>query len=927
MGSRRHDDRDDPGLADIPVPQVQAMPMQAARAPPRVDYRSLPISSSGRRPAKEAPMPLSEYEALHCLDAERFRRVFDVRDGRRGLREETYANRWNHMPIARPEYDSLKVYSTTNAYPDMPYIRCREEYYYQERLCNLLESIIQASQAGSRDASSSIFPPSGHQILGAFCFPFPLDKVYWMDNSHQGFSRWRRWAVDDSRVRTSHSYFFSYHNVEFWNISVERRREVYLRVPRTEFFNVTRDLPILNPPCVAYHTTILRRSSDPVVGAFWQVLFLEWALSVFISWLRAVRYGIETQGVNRDHRVGPTATSPAGRMFPLPRPLIEYLFKLGLQNLVRGTEYSEREARYWLQLSVSTDWSQTPGFLWYDSDRNLFYAITRSYQVQDDGRNYGARTEIPLPQWFREASHWEVPDYYPDEGRFTPRNFNSAAASYEVEVPDPYVQAPIPPSAERPLPVYTEEPTPAPASVSRQPTGAGMDYSYPATGVPPSSGPMRVPQVPSSSRAPLSVSGPAPTSQVPPSVSLPPASASIAPGVSIPPTSVQVPPSVPPPATPQGPPSRRPPRENTPLVPQGSAEESRPKRVPALPPVELTPSRPTGLSIGINPVAETEEEQKKMEALRTWCRRVGLVPPEGRADLLRVAYELGALCLTTRRELYRYRENVVRNFHSLEVGTGLFPRDHPESLSALRTAKRLLPIRGDPDWDSPYSFAPMYEVENRHARDDYRFQSIAYSTTNGYPYVPTYRVKEPTPAILHSLEPGLFEADELPEEMRAGGLTVPLPMRIKYDNEAWKPIAERYAKKRATPSGDPASTSKGPDAPSDDPQGLSAPSQSTAGPARKKAKTVSPTLFEQALERRKNAAAPPLISTLRGRPLSSQGAGSSRDTVQAPVLVEEKPLQEPKKVTSGDGSKKAGVSRPRLFLLELVIFWMMPSCR
>ena len=203
MGSRRHDDREDLRLADIPVPQVQAMPMQTARAPPRVDYRSLPISSSGRRPAKEAPMPLSEYGALHCLDAERFRRVFDVRDGCRGLREETYANRWNHMPIARPEYDSLKVYSTSNVYPDMPYIRCREEYYYQEHLCNLLESIIQASQAGSRDSSSSIFPPSGHQILGAFCFPFPLDKVYWMDSSQQGFSRWRRWAVDDSRVHLS----------------------------------------------------------------------------------------------------------------------------------------------------------------------------------------------------------------------------------------------------------------------------------------------------------------------------------------------------------------------------------------------------------------------------------------------------------------------------------------------------------------------------------------------------------------------------------------------------------------------------------------------------------------------------------------------------------------------------------------------------
>ena len=135
--------------------------------------------------------------------------------------------------------------------------------------------------------------------------------------------------------------------------------------------------------------------------------------------------------------------------------------------------------------------------------------------MQDDGRNYGARTEISLLHWFREASHWVVPDYYPDEGRFTTRNFNSAAASYEVEVHDPYVQAPIPPSAERPLPVYTEEPTPAPVSVSRQPTGTGMDHAYPATGVPPSSGPMRVPQVPSSSRAPLSVSGPIPRVRFP----------------------------------------------------------------------------------------------------------------------------------------------------------------------------------------------------------------------------------------------------------------------------------------------------------------------------------------------------------------------------------------------------------------------------
>ena len=108
---------------------------------------------------------------------------------------------------------------------------------------------------------------------------------------------------------------------------------------------------------------------------------------------------------------------PVSRLIPLPTGLISYVRELGVQDIVRGTEFDPRETETLLRYGAETDWTKTPGFLWYDYETDRFSAMLRHPGGNEDGKAYPIR--IVLPESCR--SPWpilEVADYNPRGKRF-----------------------------------------------------------------------------------------------------------------------------------------------------------------------------------------------------------------------------------------------------------------------------------------------------------------------------------------------------------------------------------------------------------------------------------------------------------------------------------------------------------------------------
>ena len=97
--------------------------------------------------------------------------------------------------------------------------------------------------------------------------------------------------------------------------------------------------------------------------------------------------------------------------------------ELGVQDIIRGTEFDPRETETLLRYAAEADWTKSPGFLWYNYETDRFSAMRRHPGEHDDIKAHPTR--VVLPDCRR--SQWlilEVADYYPREKRFVPECFN-----------------------------------------------------------------------------------------------------------------------------------------------------------------------------------------------------------------------------------------------------------------------------------------------------------------------------------------------------------------------------------------------------------------------------------------------------------------------------------------------------------------------
>ena len=200
-----------------------------------------------------------------------------------------------------------------------------------------------------------------------------------------------------------------------------------------------------------------------------------------MAFLHAARYGIQMNAKNRDWRLFQDRgiASPVGRLLPLPTGLISYVRELGVQNIVRGTEFDPRETETLLRYAAETDWTKTPGFLWYDYETDRFSAIPRHPGGHDDGKAYPTRVVLPESR----RSPWpilEVADYYPRGKGFVPECFHPLEVAPDAvpifppnshgavsAVPSQYGgESIVAPADERGLVSYDDEDVPAPVPVA-----------------------------------------------------------------------------------------------------------------------------------------------------------------------------------------------------------------------------------------------------------------------------------------------------------------------------------------------------------------------------------------------------------------------------------------------------------------------------
>lgn len=146
----------------------------------------------------------------------------------------------------------------------------------------------------------------------------------------------------------------------------------------------------------------------------WQIAHVEWAVSVLMAFLVAARDGVPINSKCKDWRLYQDVDipSPLGRLFPLPATLVAYVRTLGLQNILRGTDFRVGEVEVLLSYVAETDWGETPGFLWYDYTTGTFAAMPLHPAGRDNGKAYRDRVVLPASRR-PHAEPLTVVDYFP----------------------------------------------------------------------------------------------------------------------------------------------------------------------------------------------------------------------------------------------------------------------------------------------------------------------------------------------------------------------------------------------------------------------------------------------------------------------------------------------------------------------------------
>ena len=211
------------------------------------------------------------------------------------------------------------------------------------------------------------------------------------------------------------------------------RPNYYIRVPLKSFYrDVPRSLCAPTPSVLAYHGSLDLQKSRLRVW-LWQIIAVEWAVSSVMSFLHVARYGIQMNAKDCDWRLfhDRGIASPVGRLMHLPAGLISYIRDLGVEKIVRGTEFDPSETETLLRYAAETDWTKTPGFFRYDYEICRLSAMPRHPGGHDDGKAYPTR--VVLLEFRR--SLWpilEVADYSPRGKEFVPECFHLLVAASDA---------------------------------------------------------------------------------------------------------------------------------------------------------------------------------------------------------------------------------------------------------------------------------------------------------------------------------------------------------------------------------------------------------------------------------------------------------------------------------------------------------------
>lgn len=267
---------------------------------------------------------------------------------------------------------------------DMSHVRSPEEKLYQENLARLVARIV------AENSDSNIFPHPRENPLAYSLLP-PLRHFYLLNRYDQFI---RKDVGDECRIRERDGFLVGYHNVEFHKLPVAHRSYYYLQIPAGwRLFDVPRALQVPTPPSVSYLTYAIKRSprDSHLRQSLWAIVSAEFAELAFHRFMTCARYGTDGQGGNRDRRLSDVhlpENTPLGRLLPISDELASLWYRMGIQNLVRDTEFSEEEAYNAVWRSVSTDWQDSPGFWWYILDTDTPVPMPLIEGITTDGRSY-----------------------------------------------------------------------------------------------------------------------------------------------------------------------------------------------------------------------------------------------------------------------------------------------------------------------------------------------------------------------------------------------------------------------------------------------------------------------------------------------------------------------------------------------------------
>ena len=382
-------------------------------------------SRVGRFEDRHASLPFSAADYIAQVDtyfdARRFAciplaaRQLSSRQWVRG-QEDAWKARWLHLPRVTKE-------DKTRGTCDMPFLRCPEERHYQRRLSTMMDTLL---------GSGEMVPRS----LAIVQLDRPFDKAYWLRRS-----RWSSEVVAEVRIRQRADHFWAlWHQVEFHDVPPHRRKEVYAPVPPWwDDYEVHIGLCVPAPPIYAYHSYVFFSGRKDWVALGCQVALCEWLVQVAVAFVDAAYYGIRFYARVGDARLyhDYVDLSARGRLFYLPPKVRLGIRKLGVHEIFKDCTTSPAVVEQLLTLVDEVDWSETPGFVWFNWDANRVVEMP-----PPDGTDV-SKWEAWSARFGQWHEYWHRADSNPGaqtpvrENRVSPWGQAIQTAADTVDMPEP----------------------------------------------------------------------------------------------------------------------------------------------------------------------------------------------------------------------------------------------------------------------------------------------------------------------------------------------------------------------------------------------------------------------------------------------------------------------------------------------------------